>query len=101
MSEHVNNAARYFTPRPIIKSEKIIRHSTGDTMTLEEALQETSKELEHYRNLMNELSMIIGILRGSLFNFEEGMEEKQLLRLDRIDAQIERIFYAKKGDLGE
>ncbi len=52
------------------------------------------EEIERLKSLINDMSFIIGCLRGSLIGFEDSLCEKQMDSLAKIDKKIDLLFYS-------
>jgi len=50
-------------------------------------------ELERLRNFVRELSLMIGLLRGIIFEYQWKMGDKKIETLKEIDKKIDLMFY--------
>ncbi len=58
--------------------------------------KQSAQEIERLKGLVNEMSLIIGTLRGIIFSFQSELNENQYDTLKGIDEQIKLLFYTHK-----
>lgn len=64
-----------------------------DTMNKIKAEDMVYLEIDRLKGLISEMSVIIGMLRGFLFEFEDSFKPNKVETMRRIDKKIELMFY--------
>ncbi len=59
------------------------------------AINSLEMENERLKVMIQDLALMVGMLRGLLFEYEDNMQVNKYKTLKRIDNSIELLFYTK------